>query len=78
MKPANSEYRSPHLDEILPICTPVVQEVLIPAAIAIITTIATLGILFCLFDQTQCVRVYSTGEANIQHGFRGCAPDSLQ
>jgi hypothetical protein len=54
------------------------QESLVLGAIALVTTIATLGIVFCLFDQTECVRITSTGAVETLHGFKDCAPPHLR
>lgn len=78
MKTIPLKCRAPQPMKHICILSPHSQENLFLVAIALTTTVATLGTLFCLFDQTQCVRVSTTGNLETLHGFKDCAPPHLR
>jgi hypothetical protein len=77
MKHAIHKSGSSSLAQELPASMAGHQEFLALGAIALITTLCTMGTLYCLFDRTQCVHVSSSGEINVLQGFKNCAPSGL-
>ncbi len=54
------------------------QEGMLVLAIAVITSVVTLGVLDCLFNRVQCVQVRSDGSQRTLYGLRSCAPPEFR